>query len=310
MGWLLAGYELQEGATLESLPVPSKEGLAAAEEFASRLAAEDGVEYMSVDRLQELLARRQEETLYLVDVRGAGEYEAGHIPGSAWIPGGQAVQRTDEVVAVRNSTVVLVCDGRVRATVTASWYRQMGLLNVYVLDGGVTAWQERGLALEKDSYDQPPAGLDAATALTSFVAPVRLRDMMDSADLPLIIDLETSRDFGRGHLPGARWVPRGWLEIRIGEYIKSKESPIVLTCKDGVGSVLAGAALRELGYTQVSVLEGGAGAWQADGLPLETGLTGLDGEPNDVVMLSIGDRARMEYYLTWEEALGRKYESG
>ena len=310
MGWLLAGYELQERATLESLPVPSKEGLAAAEEFVSRLAAEDGVEYMSVDRLQELLVRRQEETLYLVDVRGAGEYEAGHIPGSAWIPGGQAVQRTDEVVAVRNSTVVLVCDGRVRATVTASWYRQMGLLNVYVLDGGVTAWQERGLALEKDSYDQPPAGLDAATALTSFVAPVRLRDMMDSADLPLIIDLETSRDFGRGHLPGARWVPRGWLEIRIGEYAASKESPIVLTCKDGVNSVLAGAALRDLGYTQVNVLEGGVSAWQADGLPLEVGLTGVDGEPNDVVMLSIGDRARMEYYLTWEEALGRKYESG
>jgi rhodanese-related sulfurtransferase len=51
MGWLLAGYELQEGAALESLPVLSKEGLAAAEEFASRLAVEDGVEYMSVDRL-------------------------------------------------------------------------------------------------------------------------------------------------------------------------------------------------------------------------------------------------------------------
>ncbi|MCH7706092.1 MAG: sulfurtransferase, partial [Chloroflexi bacterium] len=275
MGWLLAGYQLQEGTALEPLPSPSKEGLAAAEEFASRLAAEDGVAYMSVDRLQELLARRQEETLYLVDVRGAGEYEDGHIPGSVWIPGGQAVQRTDEVVAVRNGTVVLVCDGRVRATVTASWYRQMGLPNVYVLDGGVTAWRERGLALEKGSPDQPPAGLDDANALTSFVAPARLRDMLDRVDAPLIVDLETSRDFGRGHLPGARWVPRGWLEIRIGDYAASKESPIVLTCKDGVSSVLAGAALRELGYTQVSVLEGGTGAWQAEGLSLEDGLSGM-----------------------------------
>ena len=43
---------------------------------------------------------------------------------------------------------------------------------------------------------------------------------------------------------------------------------------------------------------------------MEDGLTGVDGEPNDVVMLSIGDRERMEYYLTWEEALGRKYETG
>jgi rhodanese-related sulfurtransferase len=310
MGWLLAGYELQEGTALEPLPAPSEDGLATVEEFASRLAAEDGVEYISVERLQGLLARRQEETLYLVDVRGAGEYEAGHIPGSAWIPGGQAVQRTDEVVAVRNGTVVLACDGRVRATVTASWYRQMGLRNVFVLDGGVTAWQEHGLDLENGSPDQGPAGLDAATALTSFVAPARLREMLDSADSPLIIDLETSRDFGRGHLPGARWVPRGWLEIRIGEFAASKESPLVLTCRDGVNSVLAGAALRELGYTGVSVLEGGTGAWQAEGLPLDEGLTGVDGEPNDVVMLSLGDRERMEYYLTWEEALGRKYETG
>ena len=83
----------QEGTELEPLTTPSKEGLSAAEEFASRLAAEDGVEYMSVERLQELLARRQEETLYLLDIRDAGECAAGHLPGPVRITGGLAVPR-------------------------------------------------------------------------------------------------------------------------------------------------------------------------------------------------------------------------
>ena len=44
---------------------------------------------------------------------------------------------------------MFACDGRVRATVTASWYRQMGFPNVYAVDGGTNAWVAAGLALAK-----------------------------------------------------------------------------------------------------------------------------------------------------------------
>ena len=126
-GWVLAGYELETGADRVSLPEPSAEGVAAAEAYAARLAAEDGVRYMDVGQLQKLQEKRDTETIYLVDIRTQEEYQQGHIPGFRWFPGGQAVQRSDEVAVVRNSTIVFSCDGKARATVTASWYRQLGL---------------------------------------------------------------------------------------------------------------------------------------------------------------------------------------
>ena len=73
--------------------------------------------------------------------------------------------------------------------------------------------------------------------------------------------------------------------------------------------MLAWADLRDMGYTNVEVLEEGKLGWSAAGFVLETGTASIPVEPNDVVIHPLGDKGRMEYYLTWEEALGRKYES-
>ena len=123
-----------------------------------------------------------------------------------------------------------------------------------------------------------------------------------------VIFVDTSQDFARGHVPGARWVPRGWLEFWIGDIVPSKDTPVTVTCNDGHSSVLAGATLKELGYPHVSVLDGGMVTWQKAGLPVEKGLSGVMAPPTDVV-LSGPDRnfADMQNYLRWEEALGYKY---
>src|SRR5262245_22836971 len=133
-GWLLAGRQLETGADRVALPAPSPEGVAAAEAFAARLAVEDAVEYVDVARVKQLMDRRATESVYLVDVRTAEEYVAGHIPGFRWFPGGQAVQRSDDLAVVKHSPIAFCCDGKARATVIASWYRQMGLEHVYVVD--------------------------------------------------------------------------------------------------------------------------------------------------------------------------------
>jgi rhodanese-related sulfurtransferase len=134
-GWLLAGRELERGADRVDLPAPSAAGRAAGEAYAARVAAEDGVRFLDVGDAQALMARAAEETVYLIDVRTRDEYLAGHVPGFWWMPGGQAVQRADDTVAVRNGAVIFCCDGIVRAAVTASWYRQMGFPNVFALSG-------------------------------------------------------------------------------------------------------------------------------------------------------------------------------
>ena len=148
-GWVLAGHQLEQGADRVTLPEPSSEGRAAAEAYAMRLAAEDGVRLLNIPALRTLMERRQRETVYLIDVRTAEEYAAGHIPGFRWFPGGQAVQRSDDAAVVKNCPIVFACDRKARAVFTASWYRQMGFQEVYAVDGGTSAWVASGLTLEQ-----------------------------------------------------------------------------------------------------------------------------------------------------------------
>jgi rhodanese-related sulfurtransferase len=303
-GWLLAGEQLESGAGRVELPEPSPAAVAAAESYAAKLAAEDGVRYVDLPALDGLASRRRTETVYLVDVRTREEYTSGHIPGFRWFPGGQAVQRADDVAVVKNAPIVFACDGKARATVAASWYRQMGFREVYVLDGGTRAWVGAGRALEAGAPNEIPVGYDAASNAVRRVS----AQALNAAPSPAIIFVDTSQDFARGHVPGARWVPRGWLELWVDDIVPSKLTAVTVTCNDGLGSTLAAVTLAELGYTDVSVLDGGMAAWQRAGLPLEKGLSGVMAPPTDVV-LSGPDRnfADMQNYLRWEEALGQKY---
>ncbi len=303
-GWVLAGYQLETGADRVALPTPSPEGVAAAEAYAARLAQEDGVQALDMAGLQAIMARRAQETVYCIDVRTQEEFAAGHIPGFRWVPGGQAVQRSDDAAVVRHSPVVFACDGIARATIAASWYRQMGFQEVYTVTGGTSAWTASGRALEQGMAEPSPFGLDAARNQVQLIQPEALHTALP----PAIIFVDTSQDFIRGHVPGARWVPRGWLELRIAEVAPDPATPVAVTCMDGRQAILAGATLKAMGYQHVSVLQGGMAAWRAAKLGVEQGLAGVMSAPNDVV-LSGPERnfADMMNYLRWEEALGEKY---
>jgi rhodanese-related sulfurtransferase len=306
-GWVLAGHQLETGADRVQLPEPSAAGVVAAEAYAARVAAEDGVRFLDVPALKSLLDRRGAESIYFVDVRTAEEYAAGHIPGFRWFPGGQAVQRSDDVAVVKNAPIVFACDKKARATLIASWYRQMGFRDVFAVDGGTTAWSASGGALEKGLPDESPVGLQEARGAAKSIAP---RDLQAAAP-GAVIFVDTSQEFARGHVPGARWVPRGWLELWIGDIVPSKTTGLTVTGVDDLGAALAAATLKELGYQNLSVLDGGMAAWQKAGLPVERGLSGVMTPPTDVVPAG-PDRnfADMQNYLRWEEALGYKYAPG
>lgn len=296
MGWQLAGLELERGASRWAGPVSPEARLAAAE-VARRVAQEDGVPFVHADEVARLWERREDEDVYLLDVRTAEEYGAGHLPGSVWAPGGQAVQATDEYVAVRAGAVVLICDGFVRSVMTASWLRRMGLPRVMVLAGGVPAWISAGGALETGHPLVVPWGFAAAREEVPRAAPGPLGDA-------LVLDVDTSDAYARGHVPGAAWICRSRLEQRIAEVAPDRERPIVVTCADGRHSTLAAAALRRLGYRAVRVLDGGTQAWAKAGLALETGPTRLLDEVDDVVQKPYErGRAAMEAYLRWEAEL-------
>lgn len=296
MGWTLAGLELERGASRWAPPV-SERSRAAATAVANRVAAEDGIRFVTPDELRRLWERRAQENVNLLDVRTSEEYAAGHIPGAVWAPGGQAVQATDEYVAVRAAAIVLACDGLVRSVLTASWLGRMGFGRVMALAGGIAAWQRTGGAIETGHRPALPAGWEAARAIAPTVRPGPI-------EAKTILNVDTSDVYAREHVPGAAWMCRSRLELRIADAMPDRHAPLLVTCADGVQSTLAVATLRGLGYTGARVLEGGTRAWTAAGLPVERGATRLLDETDDVVLKAY-DRGRegMEAYLRWEEAL-------
>jgi rhodanese-related sulfurtransferase len=302
MGWQLDGLELERGASRWP-PAPSAASRARAREVAARLAAEDGTPLVSPDAVAERWSHRDRESVSMLDVRTREEYEAGHVPGSIWAPGGQAVQATDEYVAVRAGWLVLICDGFGRSIMTAGWLKRMGFPHVAVLEGGVSAWERSGRPLETGQPAPAPFGYEAAQRVVERVAPGPLGPS-GLLGHDVVVSVDPSDVYQRGHLPGAIWIGRGRLELTIGRAVPDPTRRVLLTCADGVQSTLAAATLRRMGYAAARVLDGGVAAWRAAGLPVETGLGSMQGEADDVVQKPYErGRAAMEAYLRWEEAL-------
>jgi molybdopterin/thiamine biosynthesis adenylyltransferase/rhodanese-related sulfurtransferase len=86
---------------------------------------------------------------------------------------------------------------------------------------------------------------------------------------PILIDVREKDEWSEGFIPGARWIPRGFLELRIEDQIPELSSEIVLYCAGGNRSALAARSLAELGYTNVKSMAGGFSAWKRAGLTFD-----------------------------------------
>lgn len=299
LGWQLAGFELEQD--IPQGPPPSSASRQAADVFAANLAAEQHIPFLSVDQLETLRQQADKNTLYLLDVRSTEEYEfLGHIPGAISIPGGQAIQNADDVIVVHGATIVFVCDNATRAVISAYWYKQMGFEHVYVLEGGLQDWINRGKQLERGIARQAPLGFSEAAKQVKTIAVSAVKELL--AGKGKIIDVSDSRAFADGHLPGAYWVPRNWLEKRIENVAESKALPLLVTGSDGFSPVFGALVLQELGFHHVYVLDGGKAAWLAAGYPFSRGLEGI--EPDDWhTHLTEYGKEEAKRYFEWEESL-------
>lgn len=86
---------------------------------------------------------------------------------------------------------------------------------------------------------------------------------------PLILDVRAQGEFAAGHIAGARLIPVGELKARLAEIEKFKDKPVLVTCATGNRSFNAAKILKEAGFKEVSNLQGGLGAWQQAGMPVE-----------------------------------------
>jgi glyoxylase-like metal-dependent hydrolase (beta-lactamase superfamily II)/rhodanese-related sulfurtransferase len=113
--------------------------------------------------------------------------------------------------------------------------------------------------------------LAEAAAKVPFMSLSELNERIGSNSRDLVIlDLRESEAFKAGHIPGAKHLPRGQLELRVNVELPDPTVRILTCCEFGKISTLAAATLRELGYGRIIALDGGMHAWREAGYPLET----------------------------------------
>ena len=85
----------------------------------------------------------------VLDVREDSEFNAGHIPNSRHIPLAQLGNRIKEIEKFKSKPILINCRSGHRSTRACGILRKQGFENVYNLAGGMMAWEQASLPVEK-----------------------------------------------------------------------------------------------------------------------------------------------------------------
>lgn len=296
IGWKLAGQTLDHGASRRFADVTPEQRAAAADQ-ARAVADRAGVRRAQPGDLARL-ASEAGRTTYRYDVRTPEEFTAGHLPGFRSAPGGQLVQETDVSAPVRGARIVLADDDGVRANMSASWLAQLGW-EVWVLDDVQTH--------DFSEIGNPPAPVPEPEGPITYITPTELARWLqdEPPGRTAVLDLTTSVNYVKRHIPGAWFVLRSELAQAVANIPKAER--YVLTCGSSQLARYAAADLARLTGVPVVVLAGGTLAWIAADLPLAHGETALASPRTDRYRRPYegtdSPREAMQAYLDWEFGL-------
>ena len=97
----------------------------------------------------------------------------------------------------------------------------------------------------------------------------------------VVVDVRETEEFAVGHIPGAKHVPRSYLETRIEGIVPDRDTRVVLYCASGNRSAYGARTLvQDLGYTNVASMTGGIALWKDRGYQVEVPRT-LTAEQRD-----------------------------
>ena len=69
-----------------------------------------------------------------------------------------------------------------------------------------------------------PLGLEAARKSARRLAPGEVSSLLQSSTVR-VLHVGSSADFAFAHLPGSKWISRGWLELKLPSLLTDKAQP-------------------------------------------------------------------------------------
>ncbi len=182
---------------------------------------------------------------WIIDLRPASEFAAGHIPRTLSIPYTKAFSTwVGSLVPYTVDLVLLAATDEEAHAATHD-------LSIIGMDR-VSAWVESAEAMR--AWTGSGRSLASVPQLTSQ----QLAEW--SGDALTLVDVRGENEWREGHLPNATHIPLGDLDTRIGEL---PANGLVVQCQSGTRSAIAASVLLRLGRADVRNLVGGYAAWRA-----------------------------------------------
>jgi glyoxylase-like metal-dependent hydrolase (beta-lactamase superfamily II)/rhodanese-related sulfurtransferase len=193
------------------------------------------------------------EGAVVLDVRGAAEFGAGHVPGALNIGLGGQFASWAGILIEAARPLVIVADDEARVREAVVRLARVGLENVAgYLAGGVLAWERAGRELAR----VPQIAVD------------ELRARLGEDPALQVVDVRRPGEYSGGHVPGARPAPLDRLERELRALDPAR--PAAVICAGGYRSSAACSLLQRAGFAApLFNVVGGTAAWVAAGYATE-----------------------------------------
>ena len=191
----------------------------------------------------------------ILDVRAAGEFGAGHIPGSLNIGlGGQFASWAGSLIPL-TSPIVIVAESDDKVAEAQLRLARVGLENVQgYLEGGMTAWQDSGQLID----------------VVPQISVAELKQLIETRPDLQIVDVRRAAEYESGHAPRAITAPLAQLRETLASLKLNPGLPTAIICAGGYRSSAGTSLLQRKGFSNLLNVTGGTKAWIDAGYEVET----------------------------------------
>jgi len=189
----------------------------------------------------------------VLDVRGAAEFGAGHVPGALNVGlGGQFASWAGTLIPLGTPLVLVAeTEGQVDEAVTR--LARVGHERIAgCLRGGMDAWRAAGMR----------------TSTVEQITVADLKRLLDGRDDLQLLDVRRPGEYASGHAPRARSAPLGPRLADAAAGLDPSRTTVVI-CAGGYRSSAAASLLEQHGFRHLLNVTGGTSAWVAAGYDVE-----------------------------------------